>query len=202
MAPLEHEDSALLHSPAQQEAEQAQLEELNRRISALQADNRLYQTRMFAYERSMIALRRENAELEQKYADAAAMCESLSAQLEEALKAEKLPQPEAAADADEEPDADAWAERDTQVYIPKHAAQPKPSDVAAEPEVQEEAEAAQPDAAVQEPIAEPKEPELAATEEEPQTAEQQPEPVPAAKRTELEQLSDELIAEFDRMMPR
>lgn len=41
-----------------------QLEQMARRLEAAQAEIRRYQTRLFACERQMIALRRENAELE------------------------------------------------------------------------------------------------------------------------------------------
>ena len=42
----------------------AQLEQLNRRLAAAHAEIRRYQTRLFACERQMAALRQENAELE------------------------------------------------------------------------------------------------------------------------------------------
>ena len=41
-----------------------QLEQMARRLEAAQAEIRRYQTRLFACERQMIALRRENADLE------------------------------------------------------------------------------------------------------------------------------------------
>ena len=43
---------------------QGELEALNRRLSAANAEIRRYQTRLFACEREMVALRQENAELE------------------------------------------------------------------------------------------------------------------------------------------
>ena len=46
-----------------------QLEQMARRLEAAQAEIRRYQTRLFACERQMIALRRENAELEAAGAD-------------------------------------------------------------------------------------------------------------------------------------
>ena len=55
---------------AQADSMRQQMEKLARRLAAAQAQIRRYQTRLFAYERSMIALRRENAELEAKCAQA------------------------------------------------------------------------------------------------------------------------------------
>ena len=43
---------------------QGEVEALNRRLSAANAEIRRYQTRLFACEREMVALRQENAELE------------------------------------------------------------------------------------------------------------------------------------------
>ena len=40
-----------------------QLEQLSRKLNAANAELRRYETRMFAYERTMLALRKENAEL-------------------------------------------------------------------------------------------------------------------------------------------
>lgn len=55
---------------AQADSMRQQMEKLARRLAAAQVQIRRYQTRLFAYERSMIALRRENAELEAKCAQA------------------------------------------------------------------------------------------------------------------------------------
>ena len=57
---------------------QGEVEALNRRLSAANAEIRRYQTRLFACEREMVALRQENAELE-------ALCD-------QARKNELLPQ--------------------------------------------------------------------------------------------------------------
>lgn len=75
MAQIRQENSALRQRLAQQAAVQTaavvnadavreQLDQLHRKLSAARAEIRRYQTRMFAFERQMIALRRENAELE------------------------------------------------------------------------------------------------------------------------------------------
>lgn len=60
---------------AQADGMRQQLEKLARRLAAAQAQIRRYQTRLFAYERSMIALRKENAELEAKYNHAQQLCQ-------------------------------------------------------------------------------------------------------------------------------
>lgn len=60
---------------AQADSMRQQLEKLARRLAAAQAQIRRYQTRLFAYERSMIALRKENAELEAKYNQAQQLCQ-------------------------------------------------------------------------------------------------------------------------------
>lgn len=52
--------------PAEDLAEPTEPEELKRRLAALQAENRRLQTQVFAYERAMLALRRENEDLEQR----------------------------------------------------------------------------------------------------------------------------------------
>lgn len=83
MAQLEQENSALRQELARQKAAQAvsgaaaedaqaQLDVLTKKLAAAQSEIRRCQTRMFAYEREAIALRRENAELE-------ALCEQVRA---------------------------------------------------------------------------------------------------------------------------
>ena len=57
----------------------SEVELLNRKLAAAYAEIRRYETRLFAYERAMLALRRENAELQ-------ALCDK-------AQKGEKLPEP-------------------------------------------------------------------------------------------------------------
>lgn len=64
---------------------QAQLEQLSRKLNAANAELRRYETRMFAYERTMLALRKENAEL-------TAQCEVLRHELDELLAAPKQPE--------------------------------------------------------------------------------------------------------------
>ena len=47
-------------APAPEAAERAKLEQLSRQLNAANAELRRYETRMFAYERTMLALRTEN----------------------------------------------------------------------------------------------------------------------------------------------
>ena len=60
---------------AQADSMRQQMEKLARRLAAAKAQIHRYQTRLFAYERSMIALRKENAELEAKYNQAQQLCQ-------------------------------------------------------------------------------------------------------------------------------
>ena len=56
---------------------QTQLEQLSRKLSAANAELRRYETRMFAYERTMLDLRKENSDLKIR-------CEELSKELDKA----------------------------------------------------------------------------------------------------------------------
>ena len=70
-----------------------QLEQLSRKLNAANAELRRYETRMFAYERTMLALRKENAEL-------TARCEELRSELDKLSTAPlrlDVPFPETAA---------------------------------------------------------------------------------------------------------
>lgn len=69
-----------------------QLEQLSRKLNAANAELRRYETRMFAYERTMLALRKENAEL-------TARCEELRSELDKISTAPlpTVPFPETAA---------------------------------------------------------------------------------------------------------
>ena len=74
-------------APAPEAAEWAKLEQLSRQLNAANAELRRYETRMFAYERTILALRKENADL-------SARCDVLHAEVEK-LAAEALkPLPE------------------------------------------------------------------------------------------------------------
>lgn len=61
---------------AQAESARAQAEQLSRKLAAARAEVRRYQTRMFAFERTLLALKHDNAELE-------AACEQAWEQLEQ-----------------------------------------------------------------------------------------------------------------------
>lgn len=68
---------------AQAESARAQAEQLSRKLAAARAEVRRYQTRMFAFERTLLALKHDNAELE-------VACEQAWEQLEQAnARAEK-----------------------------------------------------------------------------------------------------------------
>ena len=94
-----------------------QLEQLNRKLAAAHAEIRRYQTRLFACERQMIALRKENAELE-------AACEQAQ---EEALQLRAALQDAHAAEP-EQPDAPAAAAAEEQAAPepPEEPAAPEP----------------------------------------------------------------------------
>ena len=55
--------------------DRAKLEQLSRQLNAANAELRRYETRMFAYERTILALRKENADL-------SARCDVLPAEVE------------------------------------------------------------------------------------------------------------------------
>lgn len=74
---------------AQAESARAQAEQLSRKLAAARAEVRRYQTRMFAFERTLLALKHDNAELE-------AACEQAWEQLEQANAGQKRPKPPAA----------------------------------------------------------------------------------------------------------
>ena len=72
---LARKEAAQTVTAAQADSMRQQMEKLARRLAAAKAQIRRYQTRLFAYERSMIALRKENAELEAKYNQAQQLCQ-------------------------------------------------------------------------------------------------------------------------------
>lgn len=72
---LARKSAAQTVTAAQADSMRQQMEKLARRLAAAKAQIRRYQTRLFAYERSMIALRKENAELEAKYNQAQQLCQ-------------------------------------------------------------------------------------------------------------------------------
>ncbi len=66
----------------------AQLEQLERKLAAAHAEIRRYQTKLFACEREMIALRKENAELETACEQAREEAAQAAAQAEQLLQAQ------------------------------------------------------------------------------------------------------------------
>lgn len=74
---------------AQAESARAQAEQLSRKLAAARAEVRRYQTRMFAFERTLLALKHDNAELE-------AACEQAWEQLSWPTPGPKRPRPPAA----------------------------------------------------------------------------------------------------------
>lgn len=157
-----------------------QLEQMARKLNNAHAEINRYQTRLFACEREMIALRKENAALE-------AACEQLREEAAQAAaEAEKLR---------EELNGSAQSEAP--------AEEPAPEDCPAEavPETQPDAPVEAAPEAMSEPSAEP----APAAEPEAPAPVQQAEPQPPAEpewqpKTELEHLSVELMNWFDQMM--
>lgn len=74
-------------APAPEAAERAKLEQLSRQLNAANAELRRYETRMFAYERTILALRKENADL-------SARCDVLHAEVEKLAAEAFKPLPE------------------------------------------------------------------------------------------------------------
>ena len=93
-----------------------QLEQMNRRLAAAQAEIRRYQTRLFACERQMIALRKENAELEAACEQAQEETLQLRAALQDARAAEP-----------ERPETPAAEEQAAAPENPEESAPPEPS---------------------------------------------------------------------------
>lgn len=74
---------------AQAESARAQAEQLSRKLAAARAEVRRYQTRMFAFERTLLALKHDNAELE-------AACEQAWSSWNRPMPGQKRPKPPAA----------------------------------------------------------------------------------------------------------
>ena len=76
---------------AQAESARAQAEQLSRKLAAARAEVRRYQTRMFAFERTLLALKHDNAELETACEQAREQLEQANARAEQAAAEPKLP---------------------------------------------------------------------------------------------------------------
>lgn len=110
-------------APAAEDSERAKLEQLSRQLNTANAELRRYETRMFAYERTILALRKENADL-------SARCDVLHAEVEK-LAAEALqplpelpPLPTITFPGDEKKDA---AKAETPAPVPEANAARMPS---------------------------------------------------------------------------
>lgn len=93
---------------AQAESARAQAEQLSRKLAAARAEVRRYQTRMFAFERTLLALKHDNAELEAACEQAWEQLEQANAraeQAEAALAAMQQTAPEAPVQPDTAPEA-------------------------------------------------------------------------------------------------
>ena len=101
----------------------AQLEQLNRKLAAAHAEIRRYQTRLFACERQMAALRQENAELEATCAEAQEEAAQAAQQLQQAAS---VPEPVCAPEPPQ-------PEPPEPEKMPEETAQPLPKAPAAQP---------------------------------------------------------------------
>lgn len=119
---------------AQAESARAQAEQLSRKLAAARAEVRRYQTRMFAFERTLLALKHDNAELE-------AACEQAWEQLEQAnARAEKA---EAACRRAEAAPEQPAPETEESLCAPEQALPPEPVQPAWQPETRLEQMAAE-----------------------------------------------------------
>ena len=155
------------------ESARAQAEQLSRKLAAARAEVRRYQTRMFAFERTLLALKHDNAELE-------TACEQAWEQLEQAnARAEKAEaacrRAEAALAAIQQTAPETPAQPDT---IPETVPQREAVEEQPAPET-EELLCAQEQALLPEPAQSAWQPE-----------------------TRLEQMAAELMGWFDAMMPQ
>ena len=121
---------------AQAESARAQAEQLSRKLAAARAEVRRYQTRMFAFERTLLALKHDNAELE-------AACRRAEA----ALAAMRQTAPETPAQPDTAPEAvpqcEAAPETEESLCAPEQALPPEPAQPAWQPETRLEQMAAE-----------------------------------------------------------
>ena len=191
MTQMERENMALRQRYAQQaaaktaaaqaESARAQAEQLSRKLAAARAEVRRYQTRMFAFERQMIALKHENLELEAACEQAREEAEMAAARAERAERARQEAQQALEA-------------------LQQAAADPAPAAKLPEPVQTESPAACVPDSKADAEPALPEEPAVVCSAvpqvpAAPQEAAWQP-------RTELEHLSVELMSWFDAMMPQ
>ena len=119
---------------AQAESARAQAEQLSRKLAAARAEVRRYQTRMFAFERTLLALKHDNAELEAACEQAWEQLEQANARAEKAeaacrraeaaLAAMQQTAPETPAQPDTAPEAVPQCEAAPEPALPPEPAQP------------------------------------------------------------------------------
>ena len=141
---------------AQAESARAQAEQLSRKLAAARAEVRRYQTRMFAFERTLLALKHDNAELEAACEQAweqlelantrAEKAEAACRRAEAALAAMQQTAPETPAQPDMAPEAapeQPAAETEELLCAPEQALPPEPAQPAWQPETRLEQMAAE-----------------------------------------------------------
>ena len=142
---------------AQAESARAQAEQLSRKLAAARAEVRRYQTRMFAFERTLLALKHDNAELEATCEQALEQLELANARAEKAeaacrraeaaLAAMRQTAPETPAQPDTAPEAvpqcEAAPETEESLCAPEQALPPEPAQPAWQPETRLEQMAAE-----------------------------------------------------------
>ena len=141
---------------AQAESARAQAEQLSRKLAAARAEVRRYQTRMFAFERTLLALKHDNAELEAACEQAWEQLEQANARAEKAeaacrraeaaLAAMQQPAPETPAQPDTAPEAvpeQPAPETEELLCAPEQALPPEPAQPAWQPETRLEQMAAE-----------------------------------------------------------
>ena len=142
---------------AQAESARAQAEQLSRKLAAARAEVRRYQTRMFAFERTLLALKHDNAELEAACEQAWEQLEQANARAEKAeaacrraeaaLAAMQQTAPETPAQPDTAPEAvpqgEAAPETEESLCAPEQALPPEPAQPAWQPETRLEQMAAE-----------------------------------------------------------
>ena len=140
---------------AQAESARAQAEQLSRKLAAARAEVRRYQTRMFAFERTLLALKHDNAELEAACEQAWEQLEQANARAEKAeaaLAAMQQTAPEIPAQPDTAPEAvpqceaapeQPAPETEESLCAPEQALPPEPVQPAWQPETRLEQMAAE-----------------------------------------------------------
>ena len=127
---------------AQAESARAQAEQLSRKLAAARAEVRRYQTRMFAFERTLLALKHDNAELEAACEQAWEQLEQANARAEKAEAACRRAEAALAAMQQTAPEQPA-PETEESLCAPEQALPPEPVQPAWQPETRLEQMAAE-----------------------------------------------------------